>query len=103
VATSTARAVSRRGNSEPVAAERRAAKSPLARRIERALAHRGCEEASSFALRSADGRIHLSIRTNGARTRLVAICAPSLRERVEQALAQARFALAGRGLMTEVA
>jgi hypothetical protein len=102
-ATSTARAVTRGRTSETVAAERRVAKSPLARKLERALAHHGCEHPSSFALRSADGRIHLTIRTDGARTRLVAICAPSLRARVERALAQARFALAGRGLMTEVA
>lgn len=97
-------AARRRGNPEPIAAERRAANSPLAHKLERALAHHiHPERPASFALRTADGRIHLTIRTDGARTRLVAICAPSLRDRVERALAQARFALAGRGLMTEVA
>ena len=98
------RAVTRRGQVELVVAERRAAKSTLARKLERGLAQRaGRERPSSFALSTADGRIHLIVRTDGIRTRLVAICAPSLRDRVERALAQARFALAGRGVTAEVA
>jgi hypothetical protein len=43
------------------------------------------------------------VRSDGARTRVVAVCAPPLRERVERALAQARFALAGCGVRAEVA
>jgi hypothetical protein len=43
------------------------------------------------------------VRTGEGGTRVVAVCSPPLRERVERALAQARFALAGRGLRTEAA
>jgi len=86
------------------APERRLARSDLARRIERGLARRTPRNgAASFAIRAGGGRIHLVVRSDGARTRVVAVCAPPLRERVERALAQARFVLAGRGVRTEVA
>lgn len=85
-----------RDRSEPLA-ERRAPKSELAGRIERALAQRGRGMSASFALSAAGGRVRLLVRSDGARTRVVAVCAPPLRERVERALAQARFALAARG------
>ncbi|HEY0613754.1 MAG TPA: hypothetical protein VGC96_03895 [Candidatus Elarobacter sp.] len=87
-----------------VTPERRAAKTPLASRIAAALNRRAaCAGARSFAVATADGRIHVVVRSDGARTRIVAVCTPSLRERVERALAQARFALAGHGLNTEAA
>jgi hypothetical protein len=86
------------------APERRLARTELAGRIERGLARRTPRTgAASFAIRAGAGRVHLIVRTDGTRTRIVAVCAPPLRERVERALAQARFALAGRGLRTEVA
>ncbi|MEA2666973.1 MAG: hypothetical protein QOI11_3917 [Candidatus Eremiobacteraeota bacterium] len=78
-------------------AERRLPKSELARRIERALAQRPRGAPASFAVSAAGGRVRLLVRSDGARTRVVAVCAPPLRERVERALAQARFALAARG------
>ncbi|MEA2785556.1 MAG: hypothetical protein QOF71_1660 [Candidatus Eremiobacteraeota bacterium] len=85
-------------------AERRVPKTELARRIERGLARRAPRwAAASFAVRGADGRVHLIVRSDGARTRVVAVCAPPLRERVERALAQARFVLAGCGVRAEVA
>ena len=91
----------------PIAAtapDRRLARSELARRIERGLARRTPQcGAASFALRAGGGRIQLFVRAGGARTRVVVVCAPALRERVERALAQARFALAGRGIGMEVA
>jgi hypothetical protein len=84
--------------------ERRLPKSELARRIERALTRRPARErAASFAVRTAGGRVHLAVRSDGARTHVVAVCAPALRERVERALAQARFALAECALRAEVA
>ncbi|HEY0394360.1 MAG TPA: hypothetical protein VGD01_07670 [Candidatus Elarobacter sp.] len=84
--------------------ERRMPKTELARRIERALTRRSPRErAASFAVRTAGGRVHLVVRCDGARTRVVAVCAPPLRERVERALAQARFALAGCGVRAEAA
>lgn len=83
--------------------ERRTPKSELARRIERGLTRRPPQAAASFAVRGADGRVQLMVRADGALTRIVAVCALPLRERVERALAQARFALAGRGVRAEVA
>ena len=47
--------------------------------------------------------MHVLVRSDGERTRVVAVCAPSLRERVERALAHVRFALAGSGVRAEVA
>ncbi len=85
------------------AAERRAPAGELARRIERALAQRPRGAAASFALSAGSGRMRILVRSDGARTRVVALCAPALRERVERALAQARFALAARGVRAEVA
>ncbi|HTD37923.1 MAG TPA: hypothetical protein VK669_10445 [Candidatus Limnocylindrales bacterium] len=84
--------------------ERRCAKSELARTIERGIARRApCAQTASFVVRAANGRVHLVVRTGGGGTRVVAVCAPPLRERVERALAQARFALAGCGLRAEAA
>ena len=84
--------------------ERRGAKSELARTIERGIARRAPgAETVSFVVRAANGRVHLVVRTGGGGTRVVAVCTPPLRERVERALAQARFALAGRGIRAEAA
>jgi hypothetical protein len=79
--------------------ERRAPKSELGRRLERALLRRLPRATQTqFALSAAGGRVHLLVRANGSRTRVVAVCAPALRERVERALAHARFALAARAI-----
>lgn len=86
-----------------VAPDRRAPKSELARRIERVLARSRTQTIpSSFAIHAADGRVQILVRGDGERTRIVALCAPTLRERVDRALAQARFALAGRGVRSEI-
>jgi len=83
--------------------ERREPKTALAQHLERALIRRVPRApATSFALRAGLGRVHLSVRSDGERTRVIAVCSPSVRERVERALAQARFALAGRGVAAEV-
>ncbi|HEY0382960.1 MAG TPA: hypothetical protein VGC72_12255 [Candidatus Elarobacter sp.] len=100
----TARGATGRYDANAVDAERRIPKTELARQIERGLARRPARGApASFAVRGAGGRVHLIVRNDGAHTRVVAVCAPPLRERVERALAQARFALAGRGVRAEVA
>jgi hypothetical protein len=84
--------------------ERRYPRTDLARRIARGLARRAPRSGgASFAIRTAAGRIHLVVRADGSRTRVVAVCTAALRERVERALAQARFALAARGVQMEVA
>lgn len=82
------------------ASERRAPRTELAQRIERALVPRPrapMVASASLAIKARDGRVHLLVRTDGSTTRIVALCAPALRERVESALAQARFALAAAG------
>jgi hypothetical protein len=101
----TVRAV--RTHADPAAGamlpERRAPKTELARRIERVLARpRAQHAASSVAIHAADGRVQILVRGDGERTRIVALCVPTLRERVDRALAQARFALAGRGVQSEL-
>jgi hypothetical protein len=84
--------------------ERRSPRTELARSIARGLAHRTPRSgAASFAIRTGGGRIQLIVRADGGRTHVVAVCAAALRERVERALAQARFALAARGVRIEVA
>ena len=52
-------------------------------------------------IRAANGRVHVVVRSAAGGTRVVAVCEPALRERVERALAQARFALAGRAVRVE--
>ena len=85
--------------------ERRVPVSELARRIQRALQTHVIHAPSvpvTLAIAAADGRVALFVRNDGGTTRVVAICAPPLRERVDRALAQARFALAARGSRVEV-
>ncbi|HTW83738.1 MAG TPA: hypothetical protein VMD91_06715 [Candidatus Sulfotelmatobacter sp.] len=84
-------------------AERRVPQSELARRLQRAIARRVRRGLpASFAVRTGEGRVHVLLRSDGTCTRVVAVCAPPLRARVERALAQARFALAARGVRCEV-
>lgn len=78
--------------------ERRAAKSALGTRLERALRRGAPRGKASFALVAADGRVRVLLRGDGTRIRLVALCAPALRARVGRALAEARYALALRGI-----
>jgi hypothetical protein len=78
----------------------------LARRIERGVVRqtaRGAVRSAAFAIDAGNGRVHLLVRTDGGRTRIVALCAPHLRERVDRALAHARFALAAAGTRIEAA
>src|SRR5581483_12271142 len=82
--------------------ERRWAAAAFPRRIERELRGRAGRDAS-FTVRCGDRRVHLVVRANEGRTRVVAVCAPDVRPRVERALAHARFALAGRGFRAEAA
>lgn len=105
VATCAARppaATPARGAAVAFAPERRTPKTELVRRIERGLTRRMRRGVpSSFAVSAAGGRVHLLVRSDGARTRVVAVCAATVRERVERALAHARFALAAGGIRTE--
>lgn len=86
--------------------ERRKGGGELARRIERAIVKhvaRAPQRTAAIAIDAGDGRVHLLVRTDRATTRIVALCAPHLRERVDRALAHARFALAAGGTRLEVA
>ncbi|HEY1977425.1 MAG TPA: hypothetical protein VGG89_12800 [Candidatus Baltobacteraceae bacterium] len=77
--------------------DRRAHRSPLARRIERKfLDPRSATHRATFT--AAGKRVHVTVQASQGRVRLVAVCAPVLREAVARALAQARFALASRGV-----
>lgn len=81
--------------------ERRAPCTALTRRIVRALAPRPrapIVPSASLAIKVGAGRVHLLVRTDGGTTRIVALCAPALKARVESALAQARFTLAAAGV-----
>jgi hypothetical protein len=81
--------------------ERRSPPAPLARKVIRAVERRlPARMPASVALRAASGRVHVVVRRDGQTLRLIALCTPALREAVERALAQARYALAARGTRT---
>jgi hypothetical protein len=88
-------------------ADRRGSAGELARRIERAVRRSGVlrppRASAAVAVAIGGGRVHLLVRSDGATTRIVALCAPHLRERVDRALAHARFALAASGSRLVVA
>ncbi len=82
--------------------ERRSPRSTLARRIERTFLHpKHAPGKASFALDGEHGRVQIILRSQGSRLKLVAICAPKAKAQVAHALAQARYALALRGIDLE--
>jgi hypothetical protein len=84
------------------AVERRSARLPLARRIERALFERtSAHGRTTFAIGEGSGRVVVVLHASGERVRLVALCSPALRRTVARALDQARFALAARGIVLD--
>lgn len=79
--------------------ERRSPRCALARKIERALLHpRARAGKASFRLEGEHGRVHVLLQSSGAQLKIVAICPPKARASVAAALAQARYALAQRGI-----
>ena len=83
----------------PAGSERRAARSILARKIERVfLQPKNRPHKASFSLEGDCGRVHVILQSHGAQAKLVAVCSPAARAHVAQALAQARYALALRGI-----
>lgn len=79
--------------------ERRAPRSELARKIERAfLRPRTAIRKTSFTIDHDRGRVHVLLQSHGSRLKLIAICPPKARPHVAAALAQARYALAIRGI-----
>lgn len=78
--------------------DRRALRCALAQKIERKFSARETPRPATFTLDGAQGRVQIILRSQGKRLELVAICAPRARSIVAQALAQARYALASRGI-----
>lgn len=77
--------------------DRRARRSPLARRIERKfLDPKAAAQRATFI--AGGKRVHVMVHVSADRVRLVAVCPPGIREAVTRALAQARFTLASRGV-----
>lgn len=92
----TARAAQR---VQAVPGDRRAPRSALARKIERAILRpRSAAQKASFTIEGDQGRVHILLHTHGTQIKLVAICPPKARAYVAAALAQARYALASRGI-----
>lgn len=82
----------------------RAARTLLAERIERAFAGSNAHpKRATFSMGRGTARVVVILQTKGKRTMLLALCRPELRSVVGRALAQARCALAARGLRIEPA
>lgn len=91
------------------AVERRGAAGPLGRALNDAMLRHAAggrvagRGSASFTVSAGAERVHVLVRSDRGRTHVVALCAPTVRERVERALAHARFALAARGVRAEAA
>lgn len=79
--------------------ERRRPACAAARRIERAVTELATQRNGHAAqtIEIDGGRVRVLVRVDRGTTRIIAVCSAPLREPVERALAQARFALAGGG------
>lgn len=85
---------------EPI--ERRGPQSTLARKIERAfLRPQRAAGKASFTLESDLGRVQVVLQSRGSRCKLVAVCSAKASALVAQALLQARYALAKRGIQLD--
>ena len=83
-------------------ADRRAQRSPLARKIERVfLDPKARMQKASFTLEGGEGRVQVLLRTQGSHVKLIALCPRKAIKQVAAALAQARYALARRGIALE--
>jgi hypothetical protein len=87
----------------PNALRRRARRCALAQRIERAFGDSSAHpRRATFSMGQGNARVHVILQTRGTSTTLLALCRPELRTVVARALAQARFALAARGIVVEM-
>lgn len=88
-----------RPSREGVGAHPRLPRAPLAARIERAFAGApGRPKRATFSLGRGNARVHVLLQTKADCTILVAFCRPEVRAIVGGALAEARVALAARGI-----
>lgn len=84
---------------EGIGAHPRSPRAPLAVRIERAFAGAPDKpKRATFSLGRGSARVHVLLQTKADCTILVALCRPEVRTIVGGALAQARVALAARGI-----
>lgn len=91
------------GCDEVPAATGRARSRALAERIERTFAVVPmCAKRATFSLGRGNARVHIILQTIGERPTLLALCRPEAKTVVSRALAQARLALARRGIGVEV-
>ena len=91
------------GDAEASSARRRAPRS-RARAIESTMRGPSYDfKRATFSIGRGSARVHVVLQTKGGRTTLVALCRPELREFVARALAQARLALAARGIDAQLA
>lgn len=96
------RAANACGRESAAGARINASRVRLAERIERAFGSPATNlKRATFSLGPGNARVHVVMQTAGARTTLLAICRPELRDVVARALAQARAALAARGVGIE--
>jgi len=96
------RAVRRRPHAGESPALRRSPQSRLAARIERTFAAASVPRRATFSLGPGNARVHVVLQMTPTRTMLVALCRPELCADVGQALAQARMALAARGIRLDL-
>jgi hypothetical protein len=88
------------GKSETLLERRRPTQ--LARRIERRFAVvQRVPRRASIVLAGERARVHLTLQVDGSRARIVAICSRAVERDVARALAEARYALARRGIALE--
>lgn len=80
------------------AVERRAVRSPLARKIERVFLDPVRRPVRATFTLGGASRVHVALQSTSGGVRLIALCAPELRTRVARALDEARYALARRGI-----
>jgi hypothetical protein len=86
-----------------VVTERRMQRSQLSRDIERIfLDPRRVANRATFTVGNGGERVHVILQNKGNRVALIAICPPTARKQVARALAQARYALVGRGICVDV-
>jgi hypothetical protein len=72
---------------------------PLSRRIERTFFRQSAPlRRATFSLGRGRARVHVILQSTASTVTLVALCRPEMRRVVARALAQARWALAARGI-----
>jgi hypothetical protein len=89
-----------RRNDSSAPLNRRPGPSTLAARIGRKLEARA--KRATVQIDGDRGRVHLIVQNVGTRMRIIAICPNDVKARVARAIDEARYALAARGVITEL-